>query len=724
MGYGNFVYRRPSGIYVFRLIVPAARRHWFDRNEVHISTGERSRLAGTSVALRWRMAWDQVMSEQAAIDASVADAPWTTLAGDGLVQLGDVSAFFRLDIGSMAWELGNAGTKFYAYADGWPALHVPVPVCQLWSEDGVIPYFEVEDRGEPCHLRGMVQLEDAQGIGVRVKRGAASIEPYMVIDEALGTCFVARPNPPTIPVAELLVEKTAVTQWKRGLVTAQHDQPAGSPGVSEGRTFSRSTEPVEVVATSGPDRSASRRVPPTPVLPRLVDAPVREERGAPSQPAPVPSVRGAARFAQMRLSTLIDKFVESMSSGGKGRVAKWKPEELARNRGKLQVFCDLTGDPTMEDLQTMPESEELVERFLERAILLPTGPKLTKARAATGGTDTWQLIAWADEQGVTDRMSLGTARNSYLTKASECLTWGQQKGYLTANPCAVVLAQVKLDPQMFQSRRRVPFTAEELQQIFSAEWFKLGRAGRTSSGGARAHFRPYQYWLPLMGLYVGGRVNELSQLYLDDVRTTGDGVPYISFALDRPDKIDGDEGGDETEPLDEGTKSFKTANSIRAVPIHDELVRLGLLDYVEALRKAGHDRLFPELRFDKNKGYGATPRKWFNERFLGRQLSMTRDGTKVFHSLRHNFQVAARHANLELRQRQQLMGHQRGGNSTTESVYDHDDELGRLRPGVNRLAYALPVIAPFDKRSAVAAVTYTNGMRQNLVRKRTGKQRT
>ena len=29
--------------------------------------------------------------------------------------------------------------------------------------------------------------------------------------------------------------------------------------------------------------------------------------------------------------------------------------------------------------------------------------------------------------------------------------------------------------------------------------------------------RIYRYWVPLIGLYTGARINEISQLYLDDI---------------------------------------------------------------------------------------------------------------------------------------------------------------------------------------------------------------
>jgi integrase len=61
-----------------------------------------------------------------------------------------------------------------------------------------------------------------------------------------------------------------------------------------------------------------------------------------------------------------------------------------------------------------------------------------------------------------------------------------------------------------------------------------------------------------------------------------------------------------------------------------------LLEYVDALKAAGYDRLFPELKHNKIKGYRAGASKWFNENYFGKVL-VPRDGKKTFHSLRHTF---------------------------------------------------------------------------------------
>jgi len=126
----------------------------------------------------------------------------------------------------------------------------------------------------------------------------------------------------------------------------------------------------------------------------------------------------------------------------------------------------------------------------------------------------------------------------------------------------------------------------------------------------------------LLALTTGGRLNELAQLYLDDVRQSENGTWYLDFNLDGADKLDADDS-------DLGPdKSLKTVNSIRVVPLHALIVNAGLPNYVNALREAGHDRLFPELKRDAIKGYGKPAGSWFNERFLGRRLRIERNGKK------------------------------------------------------------------------------------------------
>lgn len=704
MGYGTLVYRRPSGIYAFRLSVPDARRRWFDQGEIHRSTHHRERARAITAALQLRLGWTAILEEMRVMDLTAFERGTPLTVGDGVIAIGDVAAALRADVLTVALELANSGAKFFVFAEGWSAVSYNGPLCNMWREDGEIPFVEVENVGEECSLRGLVELSSPSDVALRLKHGALSVEPYHVIDSAFGTCFVARPPARRVDRDLIFVRKPDVSAWRESVLAAVRLQRPveATPSPAPALPITAVLEPMAVHVTASVE----------PVI-------------APSALSPVvpAAATHTGRFASMRMSVVADKFVQAMSTAKPGGVASWKSEEASRNRNKLAVFCELTGDPTMGDLQTVPESEELIELFLERASAMPTGPMLTKARAVTGNGTATAVIAWADQNGVVERMNLRTVKQSYLSKASECLKWAQKKGYVSANPCANVFEQTQLDPSAFQCLERKPLSTDDLQLVFGAEWFRFGGPSPTAAGKPAKNFRSFHYWLPLLGIYTGGRINELSQLYLDDFKVTREGEHYIAFTLDRPDKK-ADEDGDDVDPLDAvatpqrpNDKSLKTSNSRRDVPIHDELIRLGLIRYVEALRSAGQERLFPELRYDSLKGYGADSRKWFNDRFLGNTLGIPRDGTRVFHSLRHNFVMAARHAGLGLRERQQLVGHKRGGDNTMDNNYDHDDELSMLRPKLCMITYPLPAIAPFEVRAGLAAVRYSSALKISRARR-------
>ena len=236
------------------------------------------------------------------------------------------------------------------------------------------------------------------------------------------------------------------------------------------------------------------------------------------------------------------------------------------------------------------------------------------------------------------------------------------------------------------------FDKSDLDKIFSVHWFTAGTGERNKQG--RFHlFRPHFYWLPLMGLYTGARLNELCQLYISDVKVTESGVHYVDFNLDGEDKID----------LDGSDKSLKNPSSIRIVALHPHLVELGLPDYVKALSDAGYTRLFPELKRDVVKGYGKPAGSWFNGRFLGKQLGMPRDGMRTFHSFRHTFITALNELEVPPDIQSQLAGHSRG-DSITAARYRKDAEAERLLSYVAQLDFELPPIRPFSLSDSLDAV--------------------
>ncbi len=57
-------------------------------------------------------------------------------------------------------------------------------------------------------------------------------------------------------------------------------------------------------------------------------------------------------------------------------------------------------------------------------------------------------------------------------------------------------------------------------------------------------------------------------------------------------------------------KRIKSKAAFREIPLHSELLRLGILNYVNKLRGRNELRLFPELKEGRD-GYGQAASKWF-----------------------------------------------------------------------------------------------------------------
>lgn len=106
--------------------------------------------------------------------------------------------------------------------------------------------------------------------------------------------------------------------------------------------------------------------------------------------------------------------------------------------------------------------------------------------------------------------------------------------------------------------------------------------------GSRIYQEPLEdvgeplFWAPLIARHQGMRMEEILQLGPDDFGSDKE-VPYLRI---RHTIING----------------VKTLSSARTIPVHPQLIELGLLKLVELRRKKGHIRLFPFLNRGKQKG--------------------------------------------------------------------------------------------------------------------------
>ena len=196
--------------------------------------------------------------------------------------------------------------------------------------------------------------------------------------------------------------------------------------------------------------------------------------------------------------------------------------------------------------------------------------------------------------------------NGYLVDVSAFFNWLVVEGFLFKNHAtglAIKERQAEIDS-------REPFSLEDLRIIFESNELKAYKESK----------KPSRYWVPWIGLYTGMRVEEICQLHCADIYEVEKGL-WVIDVNENPGKNA------------ENTKSLKTLNAKRIIPIHDHLKAIGLLDYLESMRN-DNERLFPDLRaLGVRKQYAKMVSKDFGP--FVRSLGIT--GKKSFHSLRHSF---------------------------------------------------------------------------------------
>jgi integrase len=235
-----------------------------------------------------------------------------------------------------------------------------------------------------------------------------------------------------------------------------------------------------------------------------------------------------------------------------------------------------------------------------------------------------------------------TSVNGYLNKLSAILKFAAQEGYINRNPCEHV-------PNLKQKKKktdgRQPFSEQALDKLFHAPLY-TGCVDDESNYKTAGTNKPrrHKFWIPLISLYTGMRLNEICQLFTSDIDCI-EGVNIIQVQLDNNNE-----------------KSLKNTSSERVIPIHTQLIEIGFLDYANQIKNQGHKRLFPNLTKSSHGNYSDNFSKWFT-RFLN-SLNI-KDNGACFHSFRHSFRDALREAQIP-----KEIGAELGGWKVTDDVMD------------------------------------------------------
>jgi integrase len=281
--------------------------------------------------------------------------------------------------------------------------------------------------------------------------------------------------------------------------------------------------------------------------------------GAPKDPIVTPAT-GTTREQAASGETIMELFEQYAAENPKGI----KADTLNQARRDVGTFVDHVGS-------TCPAHRIDKKAVREwKALLLKFPVKATESKAFVG-MRLAQIVKHNETVGK-PIISTNTV-NRYLSSLGAFCGWLVDHGYLDANPVAdMFLAKDK--------RRNKPvFTVDQMNTLFRSPLFtgcQSEEAPRFWAMPGNVIIRDHRFWLPLIMLYSGARPAEIAQLAVTDVRQQhGHWIMHI------------------TEEGEGDDKSTKTEGSMRVVPVHPELIKLGFIEYRNGIEKAGETRLFP-----------------------------------------------------------------------------------------------------------------------------------
>lgn len=199
-------------------------------------------------------------------------------------------------------------------------------------------------------------------------------------------------------------------------------------------------------------------------------------------------------------------------------------------------------------------------------------------------------------------------RNKYIRNIGTLFEYALREGQIDANPALGLTVHL---PEDRDEEDKQPFTDSDLRALFPCGYRAEGLN-----------------WLPLVMLYQGFRPTEAAQLDTVDVLRI-DGV----WVFDISDETKGMMGRASRED-----KSLKNDRSTpRRVPIHQKLLDLGFLDYLDQRQSEGAKKLFAVRRYGE-AGYFQSIRHEFSKWLEA--VGAKRANTSP-HSFRHNWATAS-----------------------------------------------------------------------------------
>jgi integrase len=366
----------------------------------------------------------------------------------------------------------------------------------------------------------------------------------------------------------------------------------------------------------------------------------RRSKGQPVETPPLPAITPST-------SPAVGATLSTAFEGWK-RDGNHSPRTLQDFEYAIRLFGQLHGDMSVAHIRKSHARE-----FREALRAVPV------KRFRTGSLRTAPLpglAQWGRAHPAAQKIT-ATTINKLLGGVQAVTKWASGEDGFVPDEWSDPFAGIRIDGD---ESDRAPFSTEELQAILRTPIYTEG--DRPAGGQGEAAF-----WLPLLALFTGARLGELSGLRVSDIAHEElVGAVCVYIASDT-----------------KSGRRLKTKASARVIPVHAQLIAAGFMDFVGRQKVAGDKAwLFPKVAPGTTGARAFS--KWFG-RYIGAQ-GVT-DETKVFHSFRHNFTDALRIAGVADAVARALVGHSQSG---VHGRYGAKDMAARYR---HRLAEAVASVA-------------------------------
>jgi integrase len=380
------------------------------------------------------------------------------------------------------------------------------------------------------------------------------------------------------------------------------------------------------------------------LAPAYVQAVPVAESSASAGSAPVDAISSKKPL----FSALVPDFVTWRTKSGV------RAHTVLQDRPTLRFFQEIAGDKPV-DLYTRGDVSKFLSRMQEFPANYGKSPKDKELSAA-------DIIARAQAEKL-PLVKPKTAKR-HLSALSRFFKFCLDQGHISRS-----LRDDLVDEHEFAGASAAPrqqrdaWSSDELHKLFSSPiWTGCHPFFRSQPGTTIR--RDAKFWLPLLALFHGCRLEEFADLYRRDIGCDN-GVWFVRITS--------------------AERGLKNENADRVVPLHPEMIRCGFLDYVETIATSPDDPLFPDIEpqgADRKRGPRVT--RWFVQ--YRRSVGLYRTGVAM-HAFRHTANTRLRDKIDGYQQERHvayMLGHARGGGEGRER-YDKG-------PGLKAAAQTLALL--------------------------------